>query len=289
MKKAGFIGTGVMGSAMAGHLMDAGFEVHIYTRTKKKAEPLLEKGAVWQEDPASLTKAVDAVLTMVGYPEDVRDIYFGENGILDNGREGTLLVDLTTSRPDLAEQIAEEASKRGMHAVDAPVSGGDVGAEEGTLAVMSGGTKKAFSLAEPLFHAFGRRIEYMGGPGAGQLTKAANQIAIAGTMMGVSESLAFAKESGLDPDQVLSVIETGAAGSFSMSKLGPRMLSGDNEPGFYIKHFVKDMRIAIETARELDLDLPGLEQAEKLYTKLMQEGWEDAGTQALFQYYVKNR
>ncbi|SDO50590.1 NAD(P)-dependent oxidoreductase [Alkalicoccus daliensis] len=287
MKHIGFIGTGVMGKSMAGHLLEKGYHIHLYTRTRAKAEDLLEKGAEWHETPAALAGRCDAVITMVGYPKDVEEVYFGEEGILSNAREGTLLIDMTTSRPDLAVKIAAEAEKRKLFALDAPVSGGDIGAKNAALAIMSGGSKKAFTLAEPLFKIMGENIQLLGDAGAGQFTKMANQIAIASTMMGVSESLAYAKAAGLDTAQVINTIETGAAGSFSLSKLGRRMLEEDFEPGFYVKHFIKDMRIAIESAKEMNLNLPGLALAESLYTRMSEAGYEDAGTQVLIKYYFQ--
>lgn len=287
MKNIGFIGAGVMGKSMDSHLLDAGYQLHLYTRTKEKAESLLEKGAEWHETPATLAESCEAVITIVGYPKDVEEIYFGENGLLENAQEGTLLIDMTTSKPDLAVKIAEEAEKKRLLALDAPVSGGDIGAKNAALAIMSGGSKKAFTLAEPLFQIMGENIQLLGDAGAGQFTKMANQIAIASTMMGVSESLAYARSAGLDMEQVIDTIETGAAGSFSLSKLGRRMLEEDFEPGFYVKHFIKDMRIAIDSAKEMNLKLPGLELAESLYTKLAETGQEDAGTQVLIKYYFE--
>lgn len=286
MQNIGFIGTGVMGKHMASHLMEAGFTLHIYTRTKAKAEELLQEGAVWHETAGELASRCEAVITMVGYPSDVESIYFGEEGLLSRAEKGTLLIDMTTSEPDLAKKIAAAADEKKLHAMDAPVSGGDIGAKNGELAIMSGGSQKAFTLAEPLFQAMGKKIQLMGEAGAGQYTKMANQISIAGTMMGVAESLAFAQKAGLDPKQVIDTIETGAAGSFSLSRLGRKMIEEDFEPGFYIKHFIKDLRIAIDAAKELQLELPGLELAERLYRMLSEEGHADAGTQALIKRYL---
>ncbi len=287
MQKIGFIGTGVMGKSMARHIMNAGYDLHIYTRTKAKAEDLLEEGAHWHDSPADLAREADAVITMVGWPSDVEEVFLNEEGLLRNAREGTLLIDMTTSSPQLAEQLAREAEAAGMLILDAPVSGGDTGARNAELAVMCGGESEAFEKARPLFEVIGSNIQHLGAAGAGQMTKMANQIAVAGTMMGVSESLAYAQKAGLDVNQVLETIETGAAGSVSMSRLGRRMLKEDYEPGFYIKHFIKDMRIALESAGNMELNLPGLELAESLYTKLSEEGWENAGTQALIKYYFR--
>ncbi|CAM3771166.1 NAD(P)-dependent oxidoreductase [Alkalicoccus chagannorensis] len=281
--KTAFIGTGVMGAGMVRNLMKGGHELILYTRTKAKADPLLAEGASWADSPAEAAAGADAVITMVGYPEDVRQVY---DEIIPAASEGTLLIDMTTSRPDLAAAIAAEAEKAGLHALDAPVSGGDTGARDGKLAIMTGGSTRAFTLAEPLFQLMGTNIQHLGDAGAGQYTKMANQISVASIMMAVSESLAYADKAGLDPRQVLETIETGAAGSFALTNLGRRMLNEDYEPGFYVKHFIKDMRIAIESAQDMGLELPGLTLAEKLYTELAENGEENAGTQALIKAYL---
>jgi 3-hydroxyisobutyrate dehydrogenase len=287
MTTIGFIGTGVMGKSMARHLLQGGHDLNLYTRTKSKAQDLLDEGAVWKESPGELASVSDVVITMVGYPEDVKEVYTGENGLINRAESGTLLIDMTTSDPALAAEIAEQAALKNIHVVDAPVSGGDVGARNAELAIMAGGTEEAFAKAEPVFRLLGTNIQHLGRAGAGQSTKMANQIAIASTMMGVSESLVYADKAGLDVEQVLDTIETGAAGSFSLSKLGRRMIAEDFEPGFYVKHFIKDMRIAIESAKKLELELPGLQLAESLYTQLAENGWENAGTQALINYYFQ--
>lgn len=281
----GFIGTGVMGKSMAGHIQKAGYPLYVYNRTKEKTDELCEQGAVWCDGPAEVAKQADIIITIVGYPKDVEAMYLHEEGLIQHASPGTVLIDMTTSRPDLAEVIWKQAKERGMHALDAPVSGGDVGAREAKLAIMCGGDQEAFDQAMPVLSCMGAKIERLGAAGAGQHTKMANQIAIASTMLGVAESLAYAKAAGLSQEQVLSVIETGAAGSFSMSKLGRKMIAGEDDPGFYLKHFVKDMGIAIASAEKLGMDLPGLAQAKTLYEKLEQDGFGDLGTQAIRRVY----
>lgn len=283
----GFVGTGVMGKSMAGHLLKAGYKVMVYNRTKAKARELLDQGALWAEQPADIAAACNVVITMVGYPKDVEEIYLGKNGMLANAKKGTYFVDMTTSSPKLAQRIYEAARKQEIHSLDAPVSGGDVGAKEARLAIMVGGDKEAFEAVLPIFNLMGTNIVLQGGAGAGQHTKMANQIAIAANMMGVCEAIAYAKKAGLDTDNVLKSIETGAAGSWSLSNLAPRMLAGNFAPGFYIKHFIKDMKIAIDSATEMGLKTPALELALKLYQELAAKGEENSGTQALFKYYTQ--
>ena len=281
MQTIGFIGTGVMGSSMAGHLLAAGHTLHLTTRTRARAQELLNHGAVWHETPAALAPRCDTVCTMVGFPADVEAVYFGADGLLAAARPGTLLIDFTTSCPDLAARIAAEARSRGLRTLDAPVSGGDKGAREATLSIMVGGDREAFEAALPLFNLMGRRIVHQGPAGSGQHAKMCNQIAIAGNMIGVCEALAYARRAGLDPEQVLASIASGAAGSWSLSNLAPRMLAGDFAPGFYVKHFVKDLGIALESARAMKLDLPGLALALRLYRELAEAGAAECGTQAL--------
>ena len=283
----GFVGTGVMGKSMAGHLLKAGYKVMVYNRTKAKAQELLGQGAVWANQPADIAAACNVVITMVGYPKDVEDIYLGKNGMLNNAKKGAYFIDMTTSSPTLAKRIYEAAKQLEMHSLDAPVSGGDVGAKEARLAIMVGGDKEAFEAVLPIFNLMGKNIVLQGGAGAGQHTKMANQIAIAANMMGVCEAIAYAKKAGLDTDNVLKSIETGAAGSWSLSNLAPRMLAGNFAPGFYIKHFIKDMKIAIDSATEMGLKTPALELALKLYQELAGKGEENSGTQALFKYYTR--
>jgi 3-hydroxyisobutyrate dehydrogenase len=285
LKKIGFIGLGVMGRSMASNLQKAGFELTVYNRTKASAESLISSGAVWADSPAEVMSAADAVITIVGYPRDVEQVYFGEKGLFEGFSAGKLVIDMTTSSPVLAQKIGKKAAELGGEALDAPVSGGDVGARDAKLTIMVGGSEKAFKEAEPLFAAMGKEWRLQGGWGAGQHTKMANQIAIASNMMGVCEALTYARHAGLNPESVLAAISGGAAGSFSMSNLAPRMLKGDFKPGFYVKHFIKDMGIALDCAHQMKLDLPGLELADRLYRKLAEQGGENDGTQALYKLY----
>jgi 3-hydroxyisobutyrate dehydrogenase len=286
MEKIGFIGTGVMGNSMAEHLLAAGYELTVYTRTKEKAAALIQKGALWAASPAELATDVDVVISMVGYPKDVEEIYLGERGVLKT-KKGGYIVDMTTSSPALAKKIFAAAEKIGVCSLDAPVSGGDVGAKNATLAIMVGGEREAFTALLPMFEKMGKVIRHFGTAGSGQYTKMSNQIAIASNMMGVCEAIAYAKKCGLDAQAVLETISTGAAASFSLSNLAPRMLRGDDAPGFYIKHFIKDMRIALESADEMHLELPGLRLAKRLYDELAKHGMENCGTQALIRWYMK--
>lgn len=281
----GFIGTGVMGASMAGHLIDAGYPLVVYNRTPERARPLLERGARWADSAGAVAASSDVVITIVGYPSDVEAVYLGEGGIVSRAREGALLIDMTTSTPSLAVRIVAGAAARGLQALDAPVSGGDIGAREARLTIMAGGEADAFERAEPLFSAMGRTWTLAGGPGAGQHTKMANQIAIAGAMLGTMEAFAYAKAAGLDLETTLGAISAGAAGSFSMSTYMPRVIAGDMAPGFYVKHFIKDLRIALDEAAALGLDLPGLTLATRLYERLSAEGGAELGTQALWLLY----
>jgi 3-hydroxyisobutyrate dehydrogenase len=281
-----FIGTGVMGRSMAGHLLQAGHTLHVHNRTKAKAQALLDAGAHWQATPGAAAAQADFVITIVGYPSDVEETYFGAEGVLAHARRGAVLVDMTTSSPRLAQRIAAAATERGLAALDAPVSGGDVGAREARLVIMVGGEAAAFARARPLFEVMGRNISLHGPAGAGQHCKLANQISIASIMMSWCEALTYAQRAGLDPARVIDSIGAGAAASWSLVNLAPRALRGDFAPGFYVKHFLKDMRIALETAAELQLELPGLAQAKKLYDEVSRRGWDDAGTQVLFRLYA---
>lgn len=278
----GFIGTGIMGASMAGHLLAGGYQVNVYNRTKSRSDALVANGAIWHETPQSVAEHSDVVITMLGYPADVEEIYFGASGLLQNAKANAVLIDMTTSSPSLAKRIAEEALNRGLAALDAPVSGGDVGAKEARLSIMVGGAEKDYQAILPLFELMGKNIVFQGAAGAGQFTKMCNQIAIASNMIGVSEALAYAKRAGLDQETVLKSIEAGAAGSWSLSNLGPRIIKGDFAPGFYVKHFIKDIKIAIESAEELGLSLPGLTLARSLYEQLIVLGEENSGTQALY-------
>lgn len=281
----GFIGTGVMGQSMVKNLMNAGYKLHVYSRTKSKTDELVEAGAVWQETPGALAREVDVVITMVGFPSDVEEVYLGEQGILRHAQSGTYLIDMTTSSPSLAKKIEQEAKKVQCYSLDAPVSGGDVGAREARLSIMVGGEQDVFDAVLPVFEVMGKNIVYQGQAGAGQHTKMSNQIAIASNMMGVCEALIYSKKAGLDPSTVLKSIESGAAGSWSLSNLGPRIIKGDFEPGFFVKHFIKDMGIAIDSAEEMGLQTHGLKLAKSLYEQLQELGEENSGTQALYKIY----
>lgn len=283
----GFVGTGVMGKSMVRHLLKAGYTVYVYNRTKEKTADLIEEGAQWCDSPKKIARTVDVVMTMVGYPHDVEEVYFGENGILTHAKQGTVTIDFTTSTPTLAKRIYEEGKSKGIYVLDAPVSGGDIGAKEGRLAIMIGGDEEVYTACLPLFELLGKNIKLQGKAGSGHHTKMCNQIAIASNMLGVCEALAYAKKAGLQPEKVLQSISTGAAGSWSLSNLAPRMLQGDFEPGFYVKHFIKDMNIALAEAEELGLSAPGLSLARELYEQLMQDGEENSGTQALYKQYIK--
>lgn len=285
MKNISFIGTGVMGASIVNHLLQAGYPVTVYTRTKEKAEPLLAAGAKWASTVAQVVQDAELIFTMVGMPADVEDIYLKDNGIIANGKNGQIVVDMTTSSPALAKKIGLAAAEKGMTSLDAPVSGGDVGAKNGTLSIMCGGEESVFEQVKPIFSLFGSQIILQGGAGAGQHTKMSNQLAIATNMIGVCEALAYAEKAGLDPERVLESISPGAAGSWSLSNLGPRMLAGNFEPGFYTKHFLKDLRIALDEASTMKLNLPGLQLAINLYEELMDKGYGDKGTQVLFKKY----
>ena len=279
----GFIGIGVMGRSMAGHLLDAGYSVHVYNRTQAKAQDLVDRGAQWQSSPGKVAAAADVIITIVGFPVDVESVYLGEDGVLAQARSGSLAIDMTTSCPNLASRIAQEAAAKGIEVLDAPVSGGDIGAREARLSIMVGGSVSGFERALPLFEIMGKNIVHQGPAGSGQHTKMCNQIAIASGMMAISEAMAYAKKSGLQPETVLKSIESGAAGSWSLTNLAPRVLKGDYAPGFFVKHFIKDMKIAIESAQAMGLDLPGLQLAKKLYDQLASKGCEDDGTPSFIQ------
>lgn len=284
-KIVGFAGTGVMGSSMAGHLLDAGNEVHVYNRTKEKAQGLVSRGAIWEESPAELAKKCDVIFTIVGFPKDVEEVYLSDCGLVSNAKEGALLVDMTTSSPKLAKKIHAAGKKRGLGVLDAPVTGGDRGAREATLTIFAGGDKADFEAALPYFQTMGRVIKHMGAAGAGQNAKLGNQIVIAGTMTGMCEALAFAKGCGLDLSEFLEAVAGGSAATWSLKNYGPRILKGDFAPGFFIKHYIKDMKLAEAAADELELDLPALTVTRELYEELAEAGFEDDGTQALYRLY----
>lgn len=285
VKKIAMIGAGVMGGPMAAHLMEAGHNLTVYTRTQEKAKGLIEKGAKWAGSPSEAADGADVVMTMVGYPQDVEDVYFGEQGIFRTVRVGAILIDFTTSSPKLAVRIAEEAASKGCASIDAPVSGGDIGARNATLSIMCGGPEDAFREILPLLEAVGQNIVHHGPAGSGQHVKMSNQIVIATSMIGVCESLGYAVRARLDPERVLKSISAGAAGSWTLSNLAPRMLKGDFEPGFYIKHFLKDLRIALDESKSMGLELPGVALAERMYSALAETGSENEGTQALYKVY----
>jgi len=279
--RLGWIGTGVMGRSMCGHLLAAGYGVAVYSRTRERGEPLLAAGAEWAESPAAAAADADVVFTMVGFPADVREVVLGGDGTLSTARPGTVLVDMTTSEPSLAREIAEAAEAKGVASIDAPVSGGDVGARNATLSIMVGGDEATVARVRPLFELLGKTIVHQGDAGAGQHTKMVNQILIATGMIGVCEALLYAYRAGLDLEEVLASVGGGAAGSWSLTNYAPRMLKGDFEPGFFVEHFIKDMEIALAEARRFDLALPGLALAHELYLALRAQGGGRKGTQAL--------
>ncbi len=283
----GWIGTGVMGSPMCGHLLDAGYPVKVFSRTKERASSLIDKGAEWSASPAETAAGASVVLTMVGYPSDVRQVVLGDDGALSAAPKGTTLVDMTTSEPSLAREIFDAAAEKGVASLDAPVSGGDVGARNATLVVMVGGLQKDFDRVLPVLQALGKVVTLQGGPGAGQHTKMVNQIAIASGMVGVCEALLYGYRAGLDVAKVIETISTGAAGSWSLSNYGPRALRGDFEPGFKIDHFIKNLGIALDEARRMKLALPGLALAEQLYIAASAQGWGQKGTHALVHALAK--
>ena len=283
--KIGFIGTGIMGASMARNLLKAGHEVFVYNRTREKAERLRSDGAAVCGSVGECAAGRDAVITVVGFPDDVREVYFGAGGILEAASPDTVLADMTTTPPSLAREIAQAAQARGLSALDAPVTGGDTGAQAGTLSIMVGGDRAAFEKCLPLFEAMGKNIRHMGESGCGQQTKAANQIMIAGTLSGVCEALTYAKAKGLDLQTVLDSVSTGAAGSKQLDTFGPKILAGDYAPGFFLKHFVKDMKLALTEANMSNLNLDVLSQVLANYELLQAEGCGDLGTQALIKYY----
>ncbi len=277
----GWIGAGVMGAAMAGRLLDGGYRLRVFNRTRGKAQALLDRGALWAGSPAEAAEGVDVAVTMVGYPQDVEEVILGEAGVLAASKPPRLLIDFTTSSPDLAQRVSRQAASRGVAALDAPVSGGDVGARNGTLSIMVGGDAAALESLRPMLEHLGRKITLMGGPGAGQHTKMVNQILIATMMIGVCEGLLYAHRAGLDPLRVIAAVGSGAAGSWSINNLGPRIVQRDFAPGFYVEHFLKDMGIALAEARRMNLALPGLALAEQLYQSVRAQGHARGGTQAL--------
>ena len=285
MRKIGFIGVGIMGRSMVRNLMKAGYEVHIYARTKAKVEDVISEGAVFHDSIAECVKDRDAVITIVGFPQDVEEVYFDSGNILDSASPGTYLIDMTTTSPMLAEKIFEEGTKRGFHVLDAPVTGGDTGAKEGTLSTLVGGERQDYEACLRLFEAMGTNINYEGKAGSGQHCKLANQIMIAGTLSGVCEALTYAKEKGLDPDTFMKSVATGAAGSRQLDLYGAKIIAGDYAPGFFMKHFIKDMKLALIEANKSSIDLGVLSQVLANCEELEAEGCGELGTQALMKFY----
>jgi 3-hydroxyisobutyrate dehydrogenase len=279
--RIGWIGTGVMGSSMCGHLVDAGYPAVVYNRTKDKTKALVDRGARSVGSPAEVAEQSDVIFTIVGYPADVREVTLGREGTLSRAKSGAILVDMTTSEPALAREIFEAAKAKGVHAVDAPVSGGDVGAKEARLSIMIGGEPEPVKALMPMFEAMGKTIVHQGPAGSGQHTKMVNQILIATNMIGVCEALLYGSKAGLDPEQVLNSVGSGAAGSWSLNNLGPRIIAGNFAPGFFVEHFLKDMGIALAEARRMKLCLPGLALAEQLYRAVEAQGLSRQGTHAL--------
>lgn len=279
--RIGWIGLGVMGRSMCGHLIDRGFSATVYTRTRSTADDVLAKGATWADSPKAVAEASDVVFTIVGFPDDVREVILGDQGALAGCSEGDVIVDMTTSEPSLAVEIHGAAKARGVSSVDAPVSGGDVGAKEARLSIMIGGDEDVVEALRPCWDAMGKAIVRQGGPGAGQHTKMVNQTLIATNMIGVCEGLLYAYKAGLDLETVMESVASGAAGSWSLSNYGPRMMANDFDPGFFVEHFVKDMGIALDEAKRMNLSLPGLALAHQLYVALEAQGGSRNGTQAL--------
>ena len=289
MKKIGFIGVGIMGKSMVRNLMKAGFELHIYARTKSKVDDVIKEGAIFHETIGACVKECEAVITMVGFPQDVEEVYFDEGNIMDQASEEMYLIDMTTTSPMISQKIYEEGKKKGYRVVDAPVTGGDTGAKAGTLSILVGGDKEDYEACMPLFEAMGTNINYQGGAGCGQHAKMVNQIMIAGTMSGLCEALSYAKVKGLDCETVLKSVATGAAGSKQLDFFGEKILHADYAPGFFMKHFIKDMKIALIEANQCELDLDVLSQTLANYEILEAEGYGNLGTQALIKYYEEGQ
>lgn len=285
MKKIGFIGVGIMGKSMVRNLMKAGYELHIYARTKSKVTDVIEEGAVFHESIADCVKGCEAVITIVGFPKDVEEVYFEEDGILAHAGKGAYLIDMTTTSPQLAEKIYKEGKEKGFHVLDAPVTGGDTGAKAGTLSILVGGEREDYEACHSLFEAMGTNINYQGKAGCGQHAKLANQIMIAGTLSGVCEALTYAKAKGLDLETLLKSVSTGAAGSKQLDTFGPKIIEENYEPGFFMKHFIKDMKLALIEANMSDISLEVLSLVLSNYEQLEAEGFGNLGTQALMKYY----
>ncbi len=286
-KNIGWIGTGVMGRSMCLHLIEAGYPAFVYNRTKSKAKDLLEAGATWCDGPKQVAENSDCIFTIVGYPADVEDVVLGDSGVLAGAKGGSVIVEMTTSEPTLAKRIYEQAKAKSIAALDAPVSGGDVGARSGKLAIMVGGDREIFDRVMPFFKLMGENIAYMGPAGAGQHTKMCNQIHIATTMIGVVECLLYAYKAGVDLEEMIAVVGSGAAASWSLNNYGPRIAKGNFDPGFFVKHFVKDMDIALKEARRMKLSLPGLALAHQFYVSAMAIGLENMGTHSLYKLFER--
>ena len=287
-QKIGFIGLGIMGAQMAAHICRAGHSLYVYTRSKQKADDLITMGARWCNSPKEIAQTCEIIFTIVGFPNDVREVYFGENGLIANAKSNTILCDMTTSEPSLAVEIAKEANKKQIETLDAPVSGGDTGAKNASLSIMVGGKKEIFTRMLPILELMGENIVYQGASGSGQHCKMCNQIAIAGTMMGMIEALRYAKQYGLCQKKLLASISKGAAGSWSLDNLAPRILEGDSTPGFLIKHFLKDMQIAAKESKNINLSVPVLFKAIEYYEKAIKSGGENMGTQGLYMLWEEN-
>lgn len=285
MQKIGFIGTGVMGASIVKHLLNANYEVAVYNRTKSKTDALVDLGATWHDTPKNVTEVSDVIFSMVGFPKDVEGIYYGESGVFKADIKGKILVDMTTSTPSLAQKISETASELGGDSLDAPVSGGDLGAKNGTLTTMVGGNQAIFNQVEVILNVFSGKVNLQGGAGSGQHTKMANQIMIAGTMTGMTELLVYAKAANLDVEKVLDTVGGGSAANWSLTNYAPRILREDYSAGFFVKHFVKDLNIALEEAEKMNINLPATKEARNLYNMLIEQGFENDGTQALIKLW----
>lgn len=283
--KIGFIGIGVMGEAMAGHLLAAGHELFVYNRTKEKADALVAAGAIWCHSVKEIAEQAEVVFAIIGVPTDVEEVFLGREGLVVHARPGTILVDMTTSKPQLAKEIYGAGVKKGVSVLDIPVSGGDLGARNGTLTLFGGGDRATFEKIRPLLELMGKTITYFGPAGSGQHAKMANQIAISGAVIGMAEALAYASAADLDLEEVIAALSTGAAASWQMSNMAPRVIKGDFAPGFFIKHFIKDMAIAMEEGAAMDLELPALELVLSRYRQAQEQGLENEGTQAIYKLY----
>ena len=279
--RVGFIGLGVMGQSMAGHILEAGHELFVYNRTKSKAKNLVDKGATWLDTPKEIAEVAEIVITIVGYPQDIQEVYFGEQGLFAGAHDGSLFIDMTTSTPSLAIQLADKAKELNVSVLDAPVTGGDIGASEGRLAVLVGGNEADLKKAKTVIETFAANVTHFGEHGSGQHAKAVNQIMVAGTMLGLAEMMTYAKTAELPLDKIVKTIGSGAASNRSLDNYGPRIIQDDYTPGFFVKHFVKDLKIALDESKKMELELPMTELAHKLYTQLAEAGHSDEGTQAI--------